>query len=186
MELLSYVSIPSVFTKEECARIVDEFSKLKMIHSDVTDISPEVKKRRKSRNIFIPRNNDTDWIFQRLTSLVHDLNKSKFKFNLDFNCIQDIQFTKYSPGDYYDWHVDIGPTMQTCCRKMSLTVQLTDDSKYNGGNVEIGNIDEDAFKVSREIGSVCIFSSIIRHRVTEIEDGTRYSLVAWATGYPFI
>jgi PKHD-type hydroxylase len=120
----------------------------------------------------------------RLASLVEYFNTEKFKFNLDKR-FQNIQFTKYEKGDFYKWHVDVGPTADTCTRKISLSVQLSDDKLYKGGDLQFGNLDEEVLTASREKGSVTLFPSIIRHRVSPIETGTRYSLVVWATGAPF-
>jgi PKHD-type hydroxylase len=115
---------------------------------------------------------------------VEYFNNEKFKFNL-YNRFQNIQFTKYEDGDYYKWHVDVGPSSDTCIRKISMTIQLSDDTSYSGGDLQFGHSDEETFTVSREKGSVTLFPSIVRHQVTPVTNGTRYSLVVWATGAPF-
>jgi len=179
MDLGSYYSVPNIFTLEECDRLVREYSK-KCVSSGTVKSG----NARSSKNYFIEPSNETDWIYMRLASLVEYFNTEKFKFNLE-NRFQNIQFTKYEKGDYYKWHVDVGPSPDTCIRKISLTVQLTDDKSYSGGDLLFGNSDEEFLTASREKGTVTLFPSIVRHQVTPITNGTRYSLVAWATGAPF-
>ena len=179
MELGSYFTIEKVFTNEECNRIIREYS------SKCTK-SETVKggNARSSKSCFIKYSEENDWIYMRLASLVDHFNKDKFKFSLDRR-FQDIQLTKYETGDYYKWHVDVGPSEETCIRKLSITVQLSDNDSYEGGDLQFGNLDEEALTVSREKGSVTIFPSIIRHQVTPVKNGIRYSLVVWAIGAPF-
>lgn len=182
MELGSWVCIPKFLTQQECRRLIDEYSKRV---STAKIISESNKNPRNSQVCWIQRNDETDWLFQRLTQMVREVNASKFKFNIDYNCILEIQFTQYKKGDFYKWHVDTGPSRETCCRKLSISVQLSDSKSYDGGNLEFGVLDEDEFYADREQGSVTLFSSVLRHRVSEVTHGTRYSLVAWVTGHPF-
>jgi PKHD-type hydroxylase len=179
MDLGSFYSVPNLFTSEECDRIVREYSK-KCVSSETVKSG----NARSSKNHFIEYSNETDWIYMRLGSLVEYFNNEKFKFNL-YNRFQNIQFTKYEDGDYYKWHVDVGPSSDTCIRKISLTIQLSDDTSYSGGDLQFGHSDKETLTASREKGSVTLFPSIIRHQVTPVTNGTRYSLVVWATGAPF-
>lgn len=179
MDLGSYYSVLNIFTKEECDRIVREY-----VNKCVSSGTVQNGNARSSKNYFIKHSEETDWIYMRLASLVEYFNTEKFKFNLDKQ-FQNIQFTKYEKGDYYKWHVDVGPSPETCIRKISLSVQLSDEKTYSGGDLQFGNLDEESLTASREKGSATLFPSIIRHRVTPLTDGTRYSLVAWAIGAPF-
>jgi PKHD-type hydroxylase len=179
MELGSYFSVPNVFTPEECDKIVKEYS-----HKCVPSGTVKSGNARSSKSFFIDHSKESDWIYVRLASVVDFFNTDKFKFKLDRK-FQSIQFTKYEKGDFYKWHVDVGPTADTCTRKISLSVQLSSDDAYEGGDLQFGNLDDEALTASREKGSVTLFPSIIRHRVSPIESGTRYSLVVWAIGAPF-
>ena len=38
----------------------------------------------------------------------------------------------------------------------------------------------------RKKGSIIVFPSFIYHRVTPVTEGTRYSLVTWNLGYPYV
>jgi PKHD-type hydroxylase len=180
MELGSFFSVKKVFTSEECDRIIRTYSNFGSTSGTVIN-GPAA---RKSHHYFIDHVEDTDWIYMRLASFVEYFNTEKFKFNIDRQ-FQNIQFTTYETGDYYKWHVDAGPSPDTCIRKLSLSVQLSYEKSYEGGDLQFGNSDDEVFKADREKGSVTIFPSIIRHQVAPVTRGKRYSLVAWVTGAPF-
>jgi PKHD-type hydroxylase len=67
-------------------------------------------------------------------------------------------------------------------RKISMTVNLTDPSAYEGGDFEF---DDGICHAARAQGSVLLFPSFLNHRVTEVTSGTRYSIVMWTMGRPF-
>ena len=72
----------------------------------------------------------------------------------------------------YDYH-----------RKLSAIVQLTDESSYEGGNLEFFNIQEyPPTKDIRKQGSVTFFPSFIEHQATPVTKGKRYSLACWFDG----
>lgn len=127
-------------------------------------------------------NEVTSWIFDRLEGVVKNINEQFFRFDLD-GMFQGIQFTKYTaPGQHYTWHVDRGHGMGV--RKLSLSVQLTDPSEYEGGNLEF-KFGEEHQTASRDRGMIALFPSWTLHRVTPVTKGTRYSLVCWVSGPPF-
>ena len=75
-------------------------------------------------------------------------------------------------------------------RKLSVTVNLTTPTNYDGGNLkfDMGPHAVKRYHVCKEIrprGSVIVFPSHIYHQVTPVTRGTRYSLVMWNLGHPF-
>ncbi len=82
--------------------------------------------------------------------------------------------------DHYGWHMDVGPDGDTATRKISVTVQLSDPDTYEGGNLEL--MPGDVAIMRRVQGGAVLFPSFLLHRVTPMEKGTRYSLVAWFVG----
>ena len=69
-------------------------------------------------------------------------------------------------------------------RKLSLTIQLTDPSKYEGGDLEIFQSHE-PLKMGKEQGMAILFPSYVLHGVIPVTKGERCSLVGWFTGDPF-
>ena len=65
-------------------------------------------------------------------------------------------------------------------RKLSISIQLTDPSEYEGGDFEFQNIENPCN--FRTQGSVLVFASHQVHRVTKISKGKRNSLVGWMEG----
>ena len=68
-------------------------------------------------------------------------------------------------------------------RKLSFSFQLSDPHDYEGGNFEIQSDDSDRKTVApRTKGTLFIFDSRYRHRVTKITKGQREALVGWVSG----
>jgi len=79
-------------------------------------------------------------------------------------------------------------------RKLSLTLQLTDQTEYEGGDFQFMWIDtekKDLLNITtvenaKDIGTIIVFPSFIHHQVLPITKGKRESLVNWSVGKPFI
>lgn len=174
-----------VFSPEECQKIIEIGNKLnpdlgKFFGKDGKEIINPIV--RKSLVSWIAPNNDTEWIYIKLQQVVQDINDKFFKFHLT-GINECLQFTKYqAPDGHYHTHIDKnynGPI-----RKLSLTVQLTDPSKYKGGELEIYQ-QEKPLVVGKEQGMAVLFPSYVLHKVTPVIKGERCSLVGWFTGDPF-
>ena len=103
-------------------------------------------------------------------------------FNVDVWNSAEIQFTEYhgTENGHYDWHYDVhwdGKTNSD--RKISITVQLSDPSEYEGGNFEFRDCETPEAKTK---GSVLVFPSHLEHRVLPVTSGIRKSFVAWFYG----
>ena len=143
--------------------------------------------------------NDT-WIYDILNPFIHQANK-KAGWNFDWDWNESSQFTIYEKGHYYGWHTDQGnklikhksKNIDGKTRKLSLTLQLTDKTKYQGGDFQfkwIDNMKKDLLNVitiddAKDIGTVIIFPSFIWHQVSPITKGKRESLVNWSVGKEF-
>ena len=111
-------------------------------------------------------------------------NNELWKFDLH-SMPEQIQFTEYyaTENGHYTWHQDIGPGILSK-RKISITVQLSDPSEYDGGVLEMwqGGSQDSAVKAYKGAGSVFIFPSYMMHRVTPVTRGIRKSFVLWVGG----
>jgi PKHD-type hydroxylase len=111
------------------------------------------------------------------------LNNMAYKFDLR-GFAERFQYSVYrdSDGGHYNWHVDQGPLAVR--RKLSLTLQLTDPARYEGGDLQMhaGNQIETA---PRDRGMLIAFPAYVLHRVTPVTSGTRKSVVIWTTGPQF-
>ena len=193
-------------------RICDNIVKYGLMHKDDMGITggygqsrniekhplnkKEVKNLKKKRDSSIVWMSDR-WIYRVIQPYINQANQSA-NWNFTWDWSESCQFTKYKPGQYYGWHCDSwkgaykeeGPTKDKI-RKLSVTVSLSDEKDYTGGELEFQFRNEDNPKLTKECreilpkGSVVVFPSFVWHRVKPIKKGTRYSLVLWNLGYPF-
>ena len=68
------------------------------------------------------------------------------------------------------------------CRKLSVTVNLSDPNEYRGGSLKLGAVGQPEAAELRARGSMLVFPSFVEHGVTPLLAGQRYSLVAWFSG----
>ena len=141
------------------------------------------------------------WIFKEILPYVSLANKNA-GWNFDWDYSEDCQFTKYTEGQFYNWHQDSfdkpfnNPNklmLHNKIRKLSVTCSLSDPSTYSGGELEFyeGSPEraskKNMFKCTEisEQGSIVVFPSFMWHRVCPVTEGTRYSLVIWNCGKEF-
>jgi PKHD-type hydroxylase len=180
--LLSIQQFSNVFTPAECNAISKY--KFPMEKGSVhTNINADV---RRSEISWIPRNEYFWPLYERILEIVGTVNENIYKF--DIAALDErIQFTQYNEKNsgWYNWHFDIGPAYRPSTRKISISVQLSDPSEYEGGNLEFSLDNDHVFTASRDQGTVICFPSFMRHRVTPVTKGTRRSLVTWVSGPSF-
>ena len=157
----------------------------------------DLKKKRDSDIVWL----NERWIYKEIQPYVHEANKSAgWNFQWDFS--ESCQFTQYKKGQYYDWHCDgwdrpyqrkEGDPSNGKVRKLSVTLTLSDEKDYKGGELEFDfrNLDPDKkpnIRKCKEIlskGSLVVFPADLWHRVCPVKKGIRYSLVVWNLGAPF-
>ena len=136
---------------------------------------------RRSFTSWIQPNDHTAWIYQKLTNLV--LQNNENFFNFDLTMFENLQFTYYNSAEEgcYKAHVDPNVWGLPHNRKLSLVMQLSDPSEYEGGNLLLYNSAEPTI-IQKEKGMIVCFPSYTLHEVTPVTKGERYSLVAWVHG----
>jgi PKHD-type hydroxylase len=170
------------FTEEELKKI-DEIGSSLLINESITG---EGKNEiiRKSKNSWIPYNNDTAFIYDRLGWIARQLNGQFFDFDIT-GFFEDLQFTIYNSDEsHYDWHLDRGGVTDFPPRKLSLVLQLSDPSEYEGGELQF-YISSTPTVLEKKRGLVVAFPSYTLHRVTPVTSGIRKSLVVWLSGPKF-
>lgn len=137
------------------------------------------KSVRNSKIKWIPFNEKTEWIYKKIYKMAKEANDEQYNFNLYFSD-NHIQYSNYEKNGKYDWHIDIGSN-ENSLRKLSCSILLNDPEEYSGGDLELW-VNKDPIKVPLIKGSVVFFPSFFLHRVTEITEGNRESLVLWIGG----
>jgi PKHD-type hydroxylase len=142
----------------------------------------ELKQVRRSQVSWLQKTPDTAWVFEKLGHIASSLNAKYFRFDLT-GFGEPLQLTNYDQSEHgmYEWHQDYGGETS---RKLSLVLQLTDPSQYEGGNLQIMTGGQPQ-TVRKQRGLVAAFPSYVLHQVTPVTSGNRQSLVAWISGPAF-
>ena len=122
-------------------------------------------------------------MYKTLDKVMKQTNGNHFGFE-GMQITEPAQFTEYSNGGFYDWHIDsdVECSKEPPVRKISMTLLLSKDDEFEGGGLEL--MSEGKFARPKQ-GHAIFFASFIRHRVVPVTKGTRRSLVMWFGGTPF-
>lgn len=142
---------------------------------------------RSSKVAWINCNQETVWLYDKLSYIARQINGHYFNFDL-YGFSEDFQYTVYQSsedkGDFYEWHLDKGYRDGAAPRKLSMVVNLSDPSEYEGGDLQF-HADRGIETADKTQGKVHCFPSYILHRVTPVTRGTRRTLVVWIAGPKF-
>ena len=100
---------------------------------------------------WIHRDAKSDWLFKEITNCVNEVNNRTLKFDL-----QD-------------------------ARKYSVSIQLSDENDYVGGNLTIRGEGQSRY-APRGRGSIAVFPSHLLHQAKPVWIGKRKVIVAWIRG----
>ena len=179
-ETCLYAYWNNAFSKEECLNIIDIAKNKGLIEGKT--FGEEANNIRKSKISWLFPDDDMAWAFQRCTDIITNLNDNFFKFDL-YGFGEGFQFTNYqAPGGKYGKHLDRGS--KSIIRKLSLSIQLTDPSEYEGGELYLYENDK-GIVMEKTQGTLILFPSYILHEVMPVTKGERNSLVSWITGPAF-
>ena len=177
-----YAFWKKAFSKKECQTIIN-IAKNKGLIKGTTLNDNKTKDVRDSKISWLYSSDNIDWVFRRVTDITLNLNKRFFKFNL-FGINEGFQFTNYkAPSGKYGKHID--RAMNIPVRKLSISIQLTNPKKYEGGELKLYNDKKEGSVMNKEQGTLIIFPSYTLHEITPITKGERDSLVTWVTGKQF-
>ncbi len=161
-------TIDNVLSDDECSRLI-EFGK--------KHVQPGVDK--------YPRMFTTSFhaCLLELNDPVHDKLQDAYRqivdfFEFDISFVEPMELKRYTTDDYFGQHVDNYYSInQNLDRKITVVLQLTDDTEYNGGDLNIfgqmGN---------KKKGSLTAFPSFFPHKVDIMTHGERWSLILWMWG----
>lgn len=187
VDLQNYYYFKQGFSSEELDKIYRDVENLSFFRGGTgVDSAPDPSVRSSSIK-WVPKSEEWAWLYDKMIAMIIEANEALWHFDLH-SILDNIQYTEYyaSENGHYGWHQDIGSGMLSQ-RKISMTVQLSDPSEYDGGDLEYfqGGDPENAVKVPREKGFVFIFPSFMMHRVTPVTRGTRRSFVLWVGGQSY-
>jgi PKHD-type hydroxylase len=183
----------NAFSANECHQIIQMAKKLPEHSATIgVDSLPADQTFRRSvvRWIDYNANPEFTWLYDRFWKILITVNKDWFGFNV--TSLPPLQFTEYDEsyqGEYKSHQDVFWITQSPTHRKVSIVLQLTDPSTYEGGVLSFQSIstypsDED-YKCMKSIGTIIAFPSFVYHRLEPVTKGKRYSLVAWFEGPKF-
>lgn len=167
--------IKNFYTKEECLQLRN--------HPDNVWKSAESRSLSGEISSGSWRNAD---IANRIPTRQKDVFAEIIRFNLANHDLQlngklESNINRYGVGNYFKQHYDmiLDDTTYTLkeCRKISVSIQLSDPSEYEGGRLIIKGKEAPI-----EQGDMTIFHSLTSHKVTEVTKGIRYSMNIFAYG----
>ena len=184
--LNDYIKIyEDIFTPDECKMILDEY-----MDSDQwkpATVSSNSVENTSVRNCDIIGISTPDTINKnRLHRVMIDktifkgVDKVAQRYMKDFpNCFlksdSGYDLLRYKTGGYYRQHTD---SFKEQPRTLALSINLNDD--YLGGNLAF--FDQET-QIRGGAGSVVVFPAnfMYPHEITDVTEGTRYSIVTWFT-----
>lgn len=177
----------SSFTKEQ---ITVGFSKVFTVENAISEDAAAEILEYGNKNVISASNKhnhnfsihvDTCWLPNNHPineSLQYSWNKALDFFKFDIEFIEPYEIKKYPLGGHYSRHIDNYHAMNIPVdRKISMTLQLSDDESYTGGNLTI--VQKQA---SRKRLSMTFFPSFYPHGVDAVTSGERWVLIGWAWG----
>lgn len=142
-------------------------------------------KIRKSNIRWLEYNEETKWIYDKVTNAAKTINDENFKFELIG--AQPFQYTEYDSSELaeYGWHIDLLNDTQSDSRKLSIVILLSDKSDFSGGSLLVSPTGSTPKELLMKPGRMVVFPSWMPHCVTPVLEGKRVSLVMWLYGRRF-
>lgn len=163
-----YFTVEDVLQPHECDELVSEG--LSRIFS--AEKKHTYKTSMKLEHCFLPK----DHTLHNKLLTVWEYAIKKFKFDITF--IEPYKLQTYPVDGYFDRHIDNYHGLSLPVdRKLSMTLQLSDDLSYGGGDLVVGH-----HRASRKKGSATFFPSFYPHKVETVTSGRRWCVVGWAWG----
>lgn len=172
---------------EEIIRLGDslEFNQAKVGTDNDSALNANI---RKSKVSWIHPSENTAWLFNKMAEIIARINTDKFQFDLSH--IDTFQYTTYTEGGFYGWHIDgdFKDTFGPKHRKLGISVILSDsETEYTGGEFQLipGGDPKQIHSTKVKKGDILVFPAFVPHQVTEVTSGKRKSLVCWVLGPKF-
>ena len=177
------------FTPEQCKQILEDSLQIpaqdaKLGVAGMNDY--QANDYRKSKIRFIQKENHPQfhWLFDELWKMGSQANHDWFNFHItNLSFIQLAEYDASYQGEYKKHHDVFWINNDKYHRKLTCVIQLTDPSEYEGGDLELFDLNEYPNKEElRQQGTAIFFPSFIPHQAHPVTKGTRYSLAVWFEG----
>ena len=178
-----WASFLGLIDDEICNRIVEVCYDYEAVKPEIVGEELAVDRRRGSMRK-LKKMSSSEWIYDIIHSAAHAANEKYFHLALS-DIIKDPEYVEYPAGDgQFDWHNDYGQERPLSRRKMTVSIQLSASSDYEGGDLQL--FDAAGSTLPRERGTVSVFPSFYYHRITPVTVGLRRALVGWVAGHALV
>jgi predicted 2-oxoglutarate/Fe(II)-dependent dioxygenase YbiX len=179
-----------IFTPEDCRRLIDAANPERWEEGQVgafdqRQVYGRDAQLRSMRQQPLPAFKD-GFPFNVIAKAIGDANSERWRFELTGFVTDDRPWLmRYEGGrkDHFDWHVDLGQSVNAS-RKLSFSVQLSDENEYEGGDLEFLNVKFEPGSLRKQ-GYMVLFPSFWTHRVAPTTRGVRHAAVGWVHGPSF-
>jgi PKHD-type hydroxylase len=168
----------AAFTTEECAALIGVADALggeaaPVYGSAGAQVNVAL---RSATTVVLTRQFEHEWVFARLDDLFASA-AQLWAIQVE-RVLESVQLVRYGPGDHFQmWHSDAGGDRGEA-RLVSASIELSWPADYEGGRLEIAPWRMLPQHAPPQ-GQATLFPSRCLHRVTPVERGVRYALVAW-------
>lgn len=168
-----YRHVSQVLNSDELARIYRELDGGSLSPGMVTH-GGTPSNIRANMISWLPRP-EWQWLYDRLWAAASRENDRTWRLPITVQSQDEMQFTRYAPGEYYGWHRDVDEAAQgqIALRALSVVVLLRDPAA--GGGLELRN----GGLIEMAPGDAAIFPASEEHRALQVTAGTRDSLILW-------
>jgi PKHD-type hydroxylase len=177
-------SLLDAFSAGECDRII---AAITAVPSKDALLVGQAKDHtlRTAKLVWVDDVDGLGWVMDRLIEIVRKSNVDNFDFDLrEFAESPQVATYNASARGHFAWHSDIGDGPMARKRKLTLVLQLSLPSSYEGGDLEVMPSAQ-VLSANRAQGCVSIFPSFVLHQVVPVQHGVRHSLTLWAHGPAF-
>jgi len=175
-----FTQIYSGLTDEEIQRIRDIGDALETTNVKLYGRFDDRKVRATGSHFGL--NDETAWLYARMAKVAQQINAANYRYDLT-GFHENFYYLTYRTGGHFNWHVDIGG-QTPAPRKLSLVLQLSDPSEYEGGDFNVMIADHYDTADKRK-GLITAFPAFKIHRVTPVTKGVRRTLSMFLAGPNF-
>jgi len=183
------VYVKQVFSEAECDKILASLSDKKWEEAMVGGVVEKgvftVEKDYRSNFQQTVPVDETGFPLDRIAQEISRANSVLWRFDLGGFAEDDMPWVMNycRTGDHNDWHVDLGQAA-TASRKLGFSLQLTEGSDYDGGNLGFHRIERERKDLTKK-GTLIVFPAFWLHRVAPMTKGVRKVVVGWVHGPSF-
>jgi len=160
--------------KEEDVRLIERAVSGSVSVADIDTVNTLAEKDEEEQG-FVVHGNSITAFTQRIFSTAN-----RMSFGFDIQAVSDMNYLVHKKGK--DWSTDLEWYSEYYYdKKLSLIVQMSKPDEYEGGDFELENVKLN-FPELRERGTMIVFPSFMKYRITEVTKGVRKTYRSWMEG----